>query len=208
MQPGSKQEYWERANLIEKYAAIYQPPGKVKDENELVQWYHGVMRGFLPGISPLNDGRPDDEEPGTPEPDEEVTQTPMPPSAPITPVRQFLHFNVNAIECEDDTNGEPSVDEISYSGVALHGPMSPFYSPVEAAGVLLDIHDAGNFAPGNTTDLTAEPPLHSYNRSGLNMPRLFLMHVCMAEMDNPSVLAERFTMFMNSFYFVHEQLLL
>ena len=201
IQPGEKQAYAKRHPLEDAFASIYGHPEafKNKGERELEDWMRGQLGDFFPGLRFADDGRPDDAEPGDPSPDKGDPE-PTSPVPGTPPQQQFLHLNIDEIECVDDTNGELGPDEISYSGVATDGPMAGFIDPSAVGGVLLEIRDAGAFRAGDTRNETALTPFHSYDLSGLSMPHLFVVHLCMAETDRTSSVWTAFPMFMNFFF--------
>ncbi len=187
--PKDERPMVERTDLSRAWAEILLDGGKPpeeEDQRQMVPWAGERLRWFYPDIlaDPVEDGRDEDDAPGEPdEPDEEDgggTSDEFQGTPPTPPTR--LRVWVDRVHCIHPT-GELGRDEINYSGVATEGPLAQLIQPAAAGSTRLGIRNAGKFNADDSIDESVRGPMHSYDLRGHTFPRLFVVHLTMAEID-------------------------
>ncbi|MDJ0823734.1 MAG: hypothetical protein QNJ09_18240 [Paracoccaceae bacterium] len=187
--PKDERPMVERTDLPRAWAEILLDGGKPPEEDDqrqLVPWARERISWFYPDIlaDPGPDGRDEDDVPGEPDdsddeggggaPDEFQGTPPTPPAR--------LRFWVDRVHCIHPT-GELGRDEINYSGVATEGPLALFSQPSMIGSTRLGIRNAGQFNNDDSIDESVRGPMHSYDLRGQSFPRLYVVHLTMAEID-------------------------
>ena len=180
VEPNSEVKMVDRTNLPVLWAEILKPDKEFKltDPDDVQQYVHEIVRDFYPSM-PLSDGRPEDAEPGEPPADE--TENPILGPVPVPFSR--LRFVVDKVTCRNSTR-EMGADEINYSGVATEGPLATYMLPSAVGATRMAIRNAGQFRTFDEVVETGRGPMHVYDLAGHSFPRLFVVQMAMAEIDD------------------------